>query len=82
MTFDIFSLVILVLALAGMFLGWRASVYIGRLFILCWRLGIAAAFGVFVVYVFYVSWPYLIELQRQGQVYFPSTVSDWKVVVK
>lgn len=80
MTFDIFSLIILVLALAGMYLGWRASIYIGRLLLVLWRLGIATVFGVLAVYVFWVAWPYLVELQHQGQVYFPA--QEWTVVVK
>lgn len=80
MTFDIFSLIILVLAIAGMYLGWRASIYIGRLLLILWRLGIAAVFGCLAVYVFWVAWPWLVELQHQGQVHFPT--ADWKVVVK
>lgn len=80
MTFDIFSLIILILALAGMYLGWRASIYIGRLLLVLWRLGIAACFGLGAVYIFWAAWPYLVELQAQGQVYFPA--SEWTVVVK
>ena len=82
MTLDIFSLLILVLAIAGMYAGWRLSIYIGRLLLVVWRLGIAVCGGVLAVYVLYAAWPWLVELQRSGQVYFPAEIGEWRVVIR
>jgi hypothetical protein len=82
MTFNATSTIVLVLALAGMYLGWRASVYIGRLLVMAFRLGIAAAFGVLAVYLLWVAWPYLVELQHQGQIHFPTEIANWQVMVR
>ena len=80
MTFNIFSLIILLLAIAGMYLGWRASTHIARLLFTLWRLAISCMFALLLIYIFYCSWPYLNRLQQSGQVFFP--VQNWEVVVR
>lgn len=80
MTFNIWSAVVIALAIVGAFAGWRLSIYIGRLLIVVWRLGIAACFAVLAIYVLSVAWPHLVRLQESGQIHFPGEIAEWRVV--
>lgn len=82
MTFDVWSIMVLAVILAGMVLGWMASLYIGRVLLVVWRLAVAVGFGVLAVYLFYAAWPYLVEMQHAGWVYFPEGLYGWEVVVR
>lgn len=81
MTFNLYSILVLALCLTGMFLGWRLSIYLGRLLILCWRLSVSVACGVGLIYLFYCSWPYLLDLQARGWFYLPR-IPEWTVVIQ